>query len=375
MLYYVTQTVLRICAVLLCALPLLGKPQSKKAKQFPCTSQLKATTDCVPCGLKEWAQKIFTLKERPVEFSLLPAKKEYQQNILTLEEFVSTLQKCATVIARSCQKDELWLYKKSLHSVAPEIFTLERSYTRPLDTPANFPFKPYTCRIQAQPGTEFALFGDLHGSAHSLVRDLLKLQEMGYLDDTFKIRKKAFNLLFLGDYIDRGIYGVEVMYTIARLKIANPASVILVRGNHEDYILAPEFKKKHSKEEEKDNAPSLIDELYRKFDLLEKHEVAIFRFYELLPQALYLGCGTAHHQDFMMCCHGGLELGYNPYALLHANPVVQFELIGTLWRKKHFDKKLAKQFQNDIKVQFDLGTLCGRYSRFCSKGTFFSDHA
>ena len=339
---------------------------SGKTVGFPCKPSLPKINgqNCERCSLKTWAQKIFTLKERPVEFSSLPSKKDYEQNILTFSEFMSTLKECTRTIACQCKHDAQWLGKKSLYTIAPEIFTLDRPSILPVSDVKNFTFKPYVTRLNTKPGTICALFGDLHGSVHSLMRDLLKLQQLGYINNDFKITKKNASIIFFGDYIDRGIYGVEVMYTIARLKCANPDTVFLIRGNHEDYSLAPIFRKKHTKQEEKDNAPSLIDELYKKFTLTEKDEIAIFRFYEILPLALYLGCGMSDHDDYMLCTHGGLELGYNPHALLHANKQIKYELVDALWRKKYFDKRLSKGAQNAIKLAFDLDVLCGDIQDF-----------
>lgn len=336
----------------------------------PCHAPIASTAECTPCSLDQWAQKIRTLKERPIQFSTLPPKAEYQKNILTLSHYLETIQKATEAIASDIGADSLWLRKKSLVASHPEIFKLNRPQVLPAHDIQNFPFKPYAQRLVLPPGADVIIFGDLHGSVHSLMRDLEKLRELGFIDNSFKLVRPQTYLLFLGDYIDRGIYGTEVVYTLSRLKIANPHQVVLVRGNHEDYILAPSFRKKHTAEEEKDNTPTVTDELYKKFDLTEKDEVTIFRFYEVLPVVLYLGCGTAQHTDYMQCCHGGLEIGYNPHDLLHAPQEVHYEAIEKLWRRKNFST-LTVQSQNAIKCGFDLDILCNDIRDFIPKAPFY----
>lgn len=65
--------------------------------------------------------------------------------------------------------------------------------------------------------------GDIHGNLNSLKLMVDEWEESGY-----------DNILFLGDYVDRGTQGVECLAVLFELKLADPYHVFLLRGNHED---------------------------------------------------------------------------------------------------------------------------------------------
>lgn len=62
--------------------------------------------------------------------------------------------------------------------------------------------------------------GDIHGQFYDLI-NIIKL----------KTNSKS-KLLFLGDYVDRGLFSIQVMIVILSMKINSPKTVFTLRGNH-----------------------------------------------------------------------------------------------------------------------------------------------
>jgi hypothetical protein len=71
------------------------------------------------------------------------------------------------------------------------------------------------------------VIGDIHGDCKSLFQILCNISYREFLS------KPLNKLVFLGDYIDRGIDSISIVYSVSYLKSKYPDSVILMRGNHE----------------------------------------------------------------------------------------------------------------------------------------------
>lgn len=72
--------------------------------------------------------------------------------------------------------------------------------------------------------------GDIHGQYYDLVHMLNKAGDPSKL-----------NYLFMGDYVDRGIFGLECMVLLIAIKTNFPKKFVLLRGNHESRNMTESF--------------------------------------------------------------------------------------------------------------------------------------
>jgi serine/threonine-protein phosphatase PP1 catalytic subunit len=96
--------------------------------------------------------------------------------------------------------------KEKLYHLLPEIDSI-------------FESEPAVLIIDAEP---IMIVGDIHGDLEALNLILEKREKMDLK-----------NVLFLGDYVDRGPQGTEVLLRVFQLKIEDPEHIFLLRGNHE----------------------------------------------------------------------------------------------------------------------------------------------
>jgi hypothetical protein len=198
----------------------------------------------------------------------------------------------------------------------PKVFF---DFTRSWYGDKEVPFQPFAAKLVLPKDAVAISMGDLHGDVHSLLRTLDDLNDRKILDG-FRFRESKYRFIVLGDFTDRGAYGVEVLYTLFRLKMANPEQVHYARGNHEDFNLAARY--------------GFLDELRAKYGQ-QANITKVMRSYDLLPVVIYLGNGS----DFLQMNHGGMEPGYDPRKLLATTGSTRFQLLGKLRQKTYHEAR------------------------------------
>lgn len=130
-------------------------------------------------------------------------------------------------------------------------------------------------------------FGDIHGNfrdLHYFLTTLMNFEDMRFV---------PYNLLFLGDYVDRGEFSVEVVAFLFALKVLSPSKVTLLRGNHEDTLVNGDMN------------------MYRETSFRSQCHAL---FGQVLGQEIWSRCNrvfsflplTANIDKKIFCTHGGL---------------------------------------------------------------------
>lgn len=105
---------------------------------------------------------------------------------------------------------------------------------------------------------EFTVCGDVHGQYYDLL-NIFELNGLPSPDNPY---------LFNGDFVDRGSFSVETIFTLLGFKLLYPKSFFMSRGNHESdtmnqmYGFHGEVKSKYS-----DNMAALFTDIYNRLPL------------------------------------------------------------------------------------------------------------
>lgn len=240
------------------------------------------------------------------------------ESAVNLSEFIDAFQSCATVIKQNLTVSSNW-YQGQMPS--PTLFDCARMSH----------FQPFTQKLVIENTAQLFLWGDLHGDVGSLLRTLQVLRQQGKLNDDWTLNQEEgpCYCIWLGDYVDRGRCGIETWYTLMRLKIANPQHVLLVRGNHEDQFINMQNSGTYCFDQE-------IQEKFPHITPAQKN--ALYRFYDLLPTAIYICSRDGNTMHAMQGCHGGFELGYNPRQFLEDQSTTCYHLVGRVNRAQEFEQ-------------------------------------
>ena len=122
------------------------------------------------------------------------------------------------------------------------------------------------------------IVGDIHGQFYDLIHMFEKVVDQRKLPNS--------NILFLGDYVDRGNYSIEVCIFLFALKICFPKQVTLLRGNHESVAMTEHF--------------TFREEVLRKYDNDKSVYEAFIESFESMPLA-------ADVNGDYLCMHGGIS--------------------------------------------------------------------
>jgi len=155
---------------------------------------------------------------------------------------------------------------------------------------------------------------DMHGDLKTLMLELKNLQTLGHLDGSFRCEGN-FHMVFLGDYMDRGLYGMQILQLLVALKIANPDKVTLIKGNHEDvdqHTQSLYFSNKFSNKKDQNLFKFLVNN-----NQDEKNSKLLTNFYKTLSFNSFIGQkGKCDRVEYAMFTHGMFELTLDPTELL-----------------------------------------------------------
>ena len=166
----------------------------------------------------------------------------------------------------------------------------------------NYKIKNNDCEIiynlYENENSNIIITGDNHGGFHSFFRIILRLYIQGIITSGYKL-KNNYKLILTGDLVDRGNYGVELLYILLNLMKTNNTEVelkvILIRGNHEE----PNTYYRYG----------FYDEFMKKIPHIH-HDIN--NFFTYCPSAIILN----HLETRYWLCHGGFSTNIKDYKKL-----------------------------------------------------------
>ena len=195
---------------------------------------------------------------------------------------------------------------------------------------------PHIKKLIVNDNDKIIIIGDLHCNLKALCDILSDLYDKYILNDDMIFIKDNYHIVFLGDMIDRGYYGSEVLFLILLLKNKNNEKIHIIGGNHENESVYTRY----GFSDELDN--ELGNELENEYDFTN-----INKLFKSFPCAIFVKFDN--DDKFFQLCHGGIDKNYyNIKELLsdkipiHILEKSDFDTTGFTWTDFDYDVKKYK---------------------------------
>lgn len=149
----------------------------------------------------------------------------------------------------------------------------------------------------------YYIIGDLHSDEATLK---IFLQEINFYQ---RVKKgESFQIVFLGDYVDRGAKHLETLECLIDLKLNHPEYICLLRGNHDGGILLEDGDIKLPYRIPEDDDPlayflKYLAHLITKNDTYDQEHLVLFlKWFDTLPYIAFIG----DESYAIKCVHGGI---------------------------------------------------------------------
>lgn len=203
--------------------------------------------------------------------------------------------------------------------------------------------------------TEVFVRADLHGDLYSLVANLKALQEQGLLTENFKC-VPYMQLVFLGDYVDRGDHSLHVLQLLLMLHMENPDNVTLIRGNHEKITM--------------NGALSGADPIFSKLLHCSQSSGDLERVYQAMPLAAYFAT-EGEKRQYVQFSHGAFEFE-DINSLLSSDSVHDLLFIP---KKRELSNRFLKMYANVFEEKLSDNRQKRLYDAAKRIGVLYAKHS
>ena len=151
-------------------------------------------------------------------------------------------------------------------------------------------YSDYILKETVNKDTNIIFIGDIHSSLHSFIQLIYTLIHDDVLTSDYKLRENN-KIVFTGDLIDRGPYGMQILLLLFSLVyVNNKGDIIYIKGNHE----TPEMYNQYGfgSEIENENTNSSV-------------KMKIKEIIHKLPMAYFVKKNL--DENYYQFCHGGID--------------------------------------------------------------------